>query len=88
MPVLESTKTKTTKALQINIDKNLAGKIERYCQYAGIKNADEFIEKATKFVFNKDKAFRTLEKKRQGAHLEANAEVGESGTTVNSNSTS
>ena len=41
--------------MRITIDAEIAMQINAYCNFAGIKKIDEFIEKAAEFVMTKDK---------------------------------
>ena len=51
---LEEEKTQ----LRIRLKSNICQEIEQYCQWAGIKYRDYFIEQACLFVFKQDKEWQ------------------------------
>jgi len=55
MPIIKSTEQTEKELIRINIEKSIAEKIRRYCEWAGVKKIDEFFKQAAEFVLSKDK---------------------------------
>ena len=48
--------------LKVNINPEILGEIEQYCQWAGIEDLGYFVEEAASFVFSKDKDWKNQNK--------------------------
>lgn len=59
MPLLKPTEKIEKTQLRIAVDKNLLEQMKQYCDWAGIKKVDDFVEQAALLVFAKDKDWRT-----------------------------
>ena len=55
MPLLKPAAKNDKEQLRVTLDKDMIQKIEQYCQWAGLKKIDDFVEQAADFVFKKDK---------------------------------
>lgn len=60
MPLLKPSNKTTKEQIRINIEKELIEHMEAYCQWAGIKKIDEFIEQAAQFILKKDKDWQKV----------------------------
>ena len=58
MALLTSNPKKEHATIKVNLDKNTIDRIQAYLSYSGIETIDEFLEKASNFVFSKDKDFQ------------------------------
>jgi len=58
MSLLKSTERVKRKQIHVNLSEDIRNTIAQYCQGSTLKKSDEFIEKATEFVFGKDKAWQ------------------------------
>lgn len=49
---------------KVSINSNTADEIKRYCDFAGFKNNDEFLEEAATHILSKDKDFKEWREKQ------------------------
>ena len=68
MPLLKSTKFTEPATLKISFDKDLIANINQYCEWADIKNINEFFTQAAQLVFNKDKEWGARLKTKNTRH--------------------
>ena len=61
MAILKAQPIRIQKPLRARIDTTTIEKIEQYCQWADINSTGDFIELASQFVFDRDKAWRRFQ---------------------------
>lgn len=58
MALLQSSEKIEKASLRISVEKSTLDRAKHYCEFAGIKEIDEFFEKAAEFVMKKDSEWR------------------------------
>ncbi|CAM4430451.1 MAG: hypothetical protein LEGION0398_MBIBDBAK_01343 [Legionellaceae bacterium] len=63
MSLLKSPLIKIKKTpVRLTLTQDIYDEIKAYCDWAGIKKIEEFIEEAAKFVFTKDNEWKKIKK--------------------------
>lgn len=55
MPIIKAKENIKKEQLRISIEKSIADEIRQYCEWAGVKKADDFFEQAAQYILSKDK---------------------------------
>ena len=62
MSLIKPQKEKIYTTTKVRLDQDLLCEIQKYCQWAGIKDINYFFEEASQFVLNKDMQWRKAKK--------------------------
>jgi hypothetical protein len=63
MPLIKPKLKGEKVTFKVNMNSHTANEIKHYCEFAGFKNNDEFLEEAATHILSKDKDFKEWREK-------------------------